>query len=146
MTKKPHASFSPASEKSPRREVSPESFLDLKASWRIGRMEFCDPYGWHEIPNKKFHEIREKLREYEKQTWNEIMVQDRDKNHHVSTSDLSEKAWRRLKDLKLEDVEQLFSLRISGKERVWGVLTQGVLEVLWWDPKHEVCPSHKKHT
>lgn len=74
------------------------------------------------------------------------MVQDRDKNHHVSTSDLSEKAWRRLKDLKLEDVEQLFSLRISGKERVWGVLTQGVLEVLWWDPKHEVCPSHKKHT
>ena len=73
------------------------------------------------------------------------MVENRDRNHHVSVSVLSDRARKRLKDLNLEDMEELFSLRLSGKERIWGILTQGVLEVLWWDPAHEVCPSSKKH-
>ena len=36
--------------------------------------------------------------------------------------------------------------RISGPGRVWGIREEHVLDLLWWDPRHEVCPSPKKHT
>lgn len=36
--------------------------------------------------------------------------------------------------------------RITAKERVWGLLVEDVFYLLWWDPEHEVCPSHLKHT
>ena len=40
--------------------------------------------------------------------------------------------------LGLDDV---VSLRLSGPERVFGYLDNGVLVLLWWDPLHQVCPS-----
>lgn len=40
--------------------------------------------------------------------------------------------------LALDDV---VSLRLSGPERVFGYLDNGVLVLLWWDPIHQVCPS-----
>ena len=42
---------------------------------------------------------------------------------------------------KLGIERDMHSLRLSGQERVWGILDQGVLSVLWWDPDHAVCPS-----
>jgi hypothetical protein len=55
-------------------------------------------------------------------------------------------ARRRLIQLKLEDIDELLSLRLSGKQRVWGILSEGVAALLWWDPDHRICPSRLKHT
>jgi predicted DNA-binding transcriptional regulator AlpA len=40
----------------------------------------------------------------------------------------------------------LFSLRLSSLERLWGLRSNDVFSVLWWDPNHQICPSPKKHT
>ena len=48
--------------------------------------------------------------------------------------------------LQLDDNETLISLRLKGRQRVWGIRILSVLNLLWWDPEHEVFHSEKKHT
>ena len=48
--------------------------------------------------------------------------------------------------LQLDDWEELYSLRLSGRSRVWGLKEAGIFWILWWDPNHEICPSYKKNT
>lgn len=74
------------------------------------------------------------------------MVRDKHKNHHIKISDLCKSAQDRLAELRYRDIDELFSLHLTSKNRVWGILRQGVLSLLWWDPEHQICPSAKKHT
>jgi hypothetical protein len=60
--------------------------------------------------------------------------------------ELCKTARDRLEDLRLEDIDELVSLRLGGAERVWGIRDGNVMLLLWWDPEHAVCPSLKKHT
>ena len=67
-------------------------------------------------------------------------------SHLVSVEKLMPEARRRLADLRLwedlwEDLEELLSLRLTGKRRVWGILVGHSLKLLWYDPRHEVCPG-----
>jgi hypothetical protein len=50
-------------------------------------------------------------------------------------------AQRRLVAIAQDDIDDLFSLHLGGKPRVWGVRDGSVLRLLWWDPEHEICPS-----
>jgi len=118
----------------------------LRPAWRVGAMEMRDPYGWHHLDAQMVHYVREKIKHFEALTWNEILVRDRQNNHRVEIWKLCKTAQDRLSELKLEDVEELVSLRLAGRERVWGLLEHNVMTLLWWDPFHDVCPSLKKHT
>jgi hypothetical protein len=79
-------------------------------------------------------------------TWSEILVRGNKQNHLVRTASLCPEARARLAELRLDDIERLLALHLSGTERVWGIFTKGILTVLWWDPDHKVYPSHLKHT
>lgn len=109
-------------------------------------MELVDPFGWSSLERRKIIEIREKLGHFEARTWHEILIESKKQNHSVPISDLSSDARQRLQDLQLDDVDSLISLRLAGKQRIWGILDNAVLQVLWWDPEHQVCPAPKKHT
>jgi len=106
----------------------------------------CDPFGWQKLDRVKFAEIRKKLTEFEKLTWNEILVANQHKNHTVRRDKLSKDARDRLTALQLDDQEDFVSLRLTGVERVWGIRIEGAMTLIWWDPNHLVCPSLKKHT
>lgn len=144
--KKPKTRIEPSPKKQPKTASNPTSYNHLKPSWRIFKMEMVEPYGWHTIDAKTLIYIHEKLANFESMTWNDILVRDKRKNHSVEIDKLSSKAKTRLTEIQLEDIDELTSLRLSSKERVWGILDQGVLILLWWDPNHQVCPSHLKHT
>lgn len=64
--------------------------------------------------------------------------------HEVKVEDLCSEARHRLEEIKQDDIEALYSFRLSGPQRVWGILEGHVVKLLWWDPKHEVCPSPKQ--
>lgn len=83
------------------------------------------------------------LKSYETMTWSEIEGR---RNHFIKLSDCVKEARDRLQELQHDDVDELFSLRITGAERVFGIREMSVLSILWWDPGHQVCPSPKKHT
>jgi hypothetical protein len=121
------------------------SYYSDHPSWRIGRMDFVDPFGWHTVDSQKLEDIRSKLGQLETRTWGEILLRAKKQNHSVSIEILCKDAQDRLSEMYKGhvDIDDLVSLRLSGRERVWGILDQGVFAVLWWDPEHAVCPSLK---
>jgi len=118
----------------------------MKPAWRINMLELCDPFGWHVLDEAKLREIRQKLAHFESMTLNEIFVVNRANNHPVKLADLCPEARERLWKLNLEDTEVIHSLRLSGTERVWGIRELNVLNLLWWDPDHLICPAPLKNT
>ncbi|WP_131783196.1 hypothetical protein [Legionella gresilensis] len=66
--------------------------------------------------------------------------------HNVFKSQLVKNAQKRLEEIKLDDLDELFSMRFTGRARVWGIRDGNIFKILWWDPEHQVCPSSKKHT
>jgi hypothetical protein len=141
--KHPKAKREPQVSKTPKKAGFDENPLKLRPAWRIGAMEMCDPFGWHALDAGQLLEIRDKLKSFESMTWGAIIGPQ---SHGVSTESLCKDARDRLAALRLDELEELFSLRLSGKERIWGVLEHNVLILLWWDPDHQVCPSLKKNT
>lgn len=115
-------------------------------SWHISLIETVGPFGWHVLELEKLLEIRGKLGSFEGKTWNEFLVAEKSHNHTVPVDQLCAQARRRLEEIGQDDVHSLISLRLSGRERIWGIRQQHILKILWWDPDHQVCPSAHKHT
>lgn len=148
--KKPAAAFAPTSAKVPIFGGSPSDSRKVPAvgpipstneqfpSWRIARIELEDPFGWQLVEQGVLHEIRKKLAQFEAKTWNEILVKEKHWNHTVPVSKLCVPARERLKSLRLDDLEEVVSLRLTGPKRVWGYRVGPVFHVLWWDPEHHV--------
>lgn len=98
-----------------------------------------------------YKEILDKLLSYSTMTWAEIDKQHHDdgrsKHHYLKIESLSKKAEKRLIAKKLEDQsDQIYSFALQNKLRIIGIRDDQFFHVLWYDPNHEVCVSHKKHT
>jgi len=85
----------------------------------------------------------EKLHRFETMEETEIRAQG---SHPVEISKLSKAAQTRLETIQHDDIDELMSFRLTGKQRVWCRMDNSVMLILWWDPEHAVCPSMKKHT
>ena len=131
------------SQKKPRYVPGPEPDAGFP-SWRIGLLEMVDPFGWHAIERSTLDSVRLRLGNLESMTWHEILKKN--DSHNIKKTKLCPAAQKRLAILKQDDIDEVFSLRLSGKERVWGIREGEALKVLWWDPEHLICPSPKKHT
>jgi hypothetical protein len=136
----------PSSSKSPKSANSPHSSYNQRPSWRVSRIELVDPYGWHVLDLKMITYLKGKLAHFETMTWGEILIDAKKQNHSVKVESLASSAKKRLEETEQDDVDELVSLHLSGRQRVWGILDQGTLNLLWWDPEHQVCPSLMKHT
>lgn len=140
--KHPIAREHPASGKEPRLGQVP-NVLKERPSWRFRHLDIDGPY----CPTRMFPEVvrdvRTKLAGFESMTWGEIEGAN---SHFISVDQLVPAARERLTVLRLDDVEAVFSLRLSARERVFGIRELAVLRLVWWDPDHEVCPSTKKNT
>jgi len=91
--------------------------------------------------------IYPKLKHFETTSWEDIEREQygngKTKHHSVAIADIISEAQKRLIELRLDDVDQLFSLRLEGKIRIWGIRKYSFLRILWIDLKHEICPSDK---
>ena len=145
QTKKvPSSAAGEKSSKKPAIDPSYRSPHTYPPVWRIDLLQREDPYGWEAVsPALLWEEILPKLSSFETMTWAAILGKQ---NHEVSVASLCTKAQKRLKALRLDDIEQLVLLRLGGKKRIWGIKEHRVLRLLWWDPNHKVCPSIKRHT
>jgi len=137
----PHAAQDPSRAKVPR-SIAVTSFHHLRPSWRVANMEMVEPFGWHGVDGATLQYIRGRLAHFETMTWAEILVRAKKQNHSIKVSDICSAAQQRLEVLSLV-LEDVVSLRLSARERVYGYLENGVLIVLWWDPDHQICPSLK---
>lgn len=142
--KRPSALKEPSIRKQPVAGPVPQ-WGQMRPAWRISRLEMCDPFGWHLVDETTLDMIRKKLQAFESMTINQLFVEARYLNHSVSRDKLCPDARKRLTELRLE-CDELHSLHLTGAKRVWGILSENVITLLWWDPDHKVCPAPKKHT
>lgn len=143
-----------------------DAFDDINEKEFIGRNDFWEKLQSKcskEIPialidkiedvicrNVFFEKIYPKLKDLESNTWDEIRLQThrgkggmKSNNHLVQVGKLCEKARKRLVDLKLDDNDELYSLRLEGKIRIYGIRKENYLDIIWVDLNHEVYPvSH----
>ncbi|KAA3609357.1 MAG: hypothetical protein DWQ01_08475 [Planctomycetota bacterium] len=87
--------------------------------------------------------MRTKLAEFESLTIVEMRQQG---SHRNNPADFTARAKNRLHELRIADFDDIFSFRITGTKRFYAIRVGNVFEILWWDPKHQICPSPKKHT
>jgi len=89
-------------------------------------------------------EVQKKLADFESMTWHEILTRSKHQHHTVLVEELSSRAQRRLEEIDEDDHDELVSLRLSGTKRIYGIRSGHVLDLLWWDPAHQVYPSVKR--
>jgi hypothetical protein len=94
-----------------------------------------------------FHEICDKLKSIEGRTWGEI-VSNSKRDHPIRIDQLQKFAKDRFDILGFDKdkIQELFRLELTGKQRLWGYREHQIFFAIWWDPYHQVCPSHLKHT
>lgn len=108
-------------------------------AWRIGIMDHDGPFGWSQLTDAaKLREVISKLHEFEHKPWAEIT---KGGSHPIECSRLCKEAKDRLKKISQDDVEELMSFRLTGKNRVWCIRHLNVMRILWWDPDHKVYPT-----
>ncbi len=126
---------------------NPDNYRKKKPVWNIGLIDTDCAWCFKLIDrNLWWDDIFLKLKDYETMTWQEIIDasggrKQGNNSHEVPITDLIPKARRRLKELKQNDIDSLFSLQLTGKQRIWGILDGNTLKLLWFDPEHQICPS-----
>jgi hypothetical protein len=98
------------------------------------------PFGWHRISRTDLEDVVAHLSSLETMTWNDIVVTARKHNHYCDVAELSKPA-RDIIDNDWRGADQVLSIRLNNLKRIWGVVDEGVLYVLWWDPEHQVYRS-----
>ncbi len=142
--KKPKSNISPQNEKSVRKRENPEDFDKMLPVWTVGHIDRCELGGWANISESEFwNDIYSKLKNFESMTWAEIKCSG---SHNVKKNDLISEAKKRLDQLRLDDLDEVFSLRLTGTKRIFGMLNKGILGILWYDPNHLICPAPKKNS
>ena len=93
----------------------------------------------------EWKKVRDRLQSFEHMKLADLW---RSESHPIEQNQIIPSAQRRLRELHLDDIEELWSLRITGKKRLWCIKDAGqnVFSILWWDPEHKICPVTIKHT
>ena len=122
----------------------PKSFDRTHVQWSF---RCFDNYDWSEENHKTvpFTEIAGQMRSYESMTWGQIRGRPKH-DHPIQRYRIITEAQNRLRELGLDDYDELWRFRFGGKLRLWGLRMGSVFHVLWWDPQHRVYPSPKKYT
>lgn len=115
-----------------------------KLVWKVAGIDDNSPWGWNQLSCPDFlKNIWDKMRNFETMTWGEILR----RNHHaIAVNDIIKPAKNRLEQLGYDDQAELISFHITGRQRIWAIRSGEEAFLLWWDPNHEICPSHLRHT
>ena len=120
------------------------STQNRKLVWKVVGIDDNGPWGWNQITCPDFlRNIWDKMRNFETMTWSEILG----RNHHaIAVNDIIEPAKNRLEQLGHDDQAELISFHITARQRIWAIRSGEEAFLLWWDPNHEIYPSHLRHT
>lgn len=144
MKKPKHTEFPKAQTKTPRGGSLASDISARNFRWRVDQADYGGQWGWRDVAIQTlFGSIIPKLHDFESMTWSAIAGSG---SHFVAIEDLCTEAQTRLRELERDEQDQLFSLRLDGRMRIWGVRDVGIFRMLWCDPEHTVCPSDLRHT
>jgi len=142
--KHPSQKVNPQNQQTPRGISKAQKTEEANLVWNMEIIDCDGPWCWKDIdPRTWWNYLCPAKRDFSTMKWSEILG---DRHHRVFVSDIIRKAQDRLVEIEQSDIDQLYSLAISGDKRIWGIRDRHIFKVLWWDPKHEICPSLLRHT
>lgn len=156
--KKPKQAFNPSSTKSVKQIEDHQSTDKQTVGWRISDFDYGGSWGDEALEACDFQElVRGWAHNFETQKWGDLLGaaggRCQGNNHHpINAADLSKSAQGLLQELHKDDlVESIFSFRISGTTRLYGIRDGRIFNALWYDPWHgdakkAVCPAKKRRT
>ena len=98
---------------------------------------------FYELSHKYFFDtLYPLIQDRENATWHELDTATRSNgksnSHNILVTDLCKEARDRLDELKYE-ISELYSLRLGGTLRIFGIRIYNYLKVIWFDTGHEIC-------
>lgn len=141
-SKKPKHAAIPRPVKKPAVHAEPADPKTVNPLWSF--REFDDYGEWSSGQQRPapFRKIAGKLKSFEHMTVS--MVRSNSHKHRVQG--FCPDAQERLRQLRREDYGELWSLHLTGKQRLWGVWDRNTFSVIWWDPEHKVYPVKRRGT
>ena len=138
----------------PKTMVNPPTYDAQKVSWQFSHLDLeHEEWGWSKLEAAECWGLftAGHLRHIESMTWSEVKAAAGGRNngtnsHSIATDTLPAAVQERLVDLKLDDLDAIFSLRLTGTLRIIGFQVGSAFKILWHDPNHTVCPSKKRNT
>lgn len=134
-----------SSSKQPKTIEDPQSFWGMHPVWSFKSLD--NNYSkWGFIHTVSlFTDVIRKLKDNEGMTWGEIFRASGGKSqgtnsHYENVSDLIPEAQKRWAELRLEEYDRVFSLRLTSLHRLYGILEDGVFRIVWFDQEHEIYP------
>ena len=132
-------------------EQNKRNYYDKYPLWAFRRIDFDHPKWGISKNQEKLIDTLSYLKGLESQTWAQILTSasgrvNNTRNHAILIDELCSDAQKRAIELKLDEFDELVSIAISGRERVWGLLLDGVFFIIWYDPNHEIYPTSKRNT
>jgi hypothetical protein len=129
----------PHEEKRPAAVVDPELAREGRLSWRLSLL---DLEGRPAGGATTLEHLREQLCPWEAASARELIARKR--LQPVAVSALVEPARRRLAELPLDDVEELWLLTLATGERLWGILQGSVFAPVWWTSPGEDLRARRR--
>ena len=127
----------------PKEEVQTDH-LNMLFSFKYFDYEW--DYSFKHISNDKnrVERLLKHLVEFSSCTWNEFK-QNKKHHHTCKLEKFTKKARDRFEYRNYQDVndDELFSLSLCNKERIYGIRTGRILNVIWYDKNHELYKSNK---
>ncbi len=134
--------------KQPKVVEDPQSFLDMHPVWSFKSLDNGYSKWGFAHTDALFNDVICKLKDNEGMTWGEIFSASGGRtygtnSHYENVSELIPEAQKRWKDLRLEEYDRVFSLRLTNLHRLYGILEDGVFRIVWFDQKHEIYAVKK---
>ena len=136
--------------KEPRIAFDTKQISNQKPTWQLNRIDNKGKWGWKEIGKNRWeNDILPKLCNFERMTWPEIEQasggrSSGNNSHFVNKNNLSKMARERLEELQIDDVDQVYSLRLTGKTRIIGKRIGSIMQIIWFDFNHEVIDMRNR--
>ncbi len=143
-SKTPRQYVNPRIQKEPRIASEPQTGDALPFQWRTDYMDHGGPFNWEVLSVQEFcRKVVNPLHNIETMEWGAVLRMQH--AHTLTWSSIASNAIARLEEKSgdLPPDAELLSVGFSGRERIIGIRDRRYFYLLWWDPFHQVSPSHR---
>ncbi|WP_160045677.1 MAG6450 family protein [Paenibacillus sp. USDA918EY] len=93
----------------------------------------------HNLGKQELKELHNFLKKSSKMTWKQIRMSDGIKYKTIPRSSLTARV-----PSSVPDDASIDEMRVTQEHRIFGFKVNGIFNVIWFDPTHDVCPEGKK--
>ncbi|HAV10892.1 MAG TPA: hypothetical protein DCX22_04710 [Dehalococcoidia bacterium] len=113
-------------------------------AWRFSNADIFGSMSCGNLALEEHQQLWKRLRAFEKMNVDQLRATG--SLHSKSIPELEREYRDRLLDLKLDDIEEIYSFRIDGACRLWCMKFENIFSILWWDKNHQVVQIARRHT